>query len=194
MSHRESISIIRDEHSALAAVLDTLQLLVRKGPGDSPARFFVTVRAMLFYIDEYPERLHHPKESRLLFPRVAAREPTARATIERLDREHRKGEAAVRELQHLLMGWEFHGESRQKVFVDALEHYLTFYEEHMRLEETEILPAAERHLSEQDWDELDRAFAENQDPLTGKYPSSGLYADFLKRIVNQAPQPFGLGE
>lgn len=31
-------------------------------------RFFDVVRAMLFHIDEFPERLRHPKESNLLFP------------------------------------------------------------------------------------------------------------------------------
>ena len=33
---------------------------------------FSTLRAMLFYIDEFPERLHHPKESDLLFPEAGA--------------------------------------------------------------------------------------------------------------------------
>jgi hypothetical protein len=44
-------------------------------PGDEPERFFDVLRAMLFYIDEFPERLHHPKESDLLFPKLARRVP-----------------------------------------------------------------------------------------------------------------------
>jgi hypothetical protein len=35
------------------------------------------VGAILFYIDEFPAKLHHPKESKLLFPRVANRDPLA---------------------------------------------------------------------------------------------------------------------
>ena len=38
-------------------------------------RDFALLRAMLFYVDEFPERLHHHKEDELLFPRVRARCP-----------------------------------------------------------------------------------------------------------------------
>ena len=71
MKHR-SLEIIRDEHSSLAAMLQSMRMLVDRGPGDDPKNFFDVLRAMLFYIDEFPERLHHPKETELLFPRVAA--------------------------------------------------------------------------------------------------------------------------
>lgn len=168
-------------------------MLVQTGPAGDPARFFDILRAMLYYIDEYPERLHHPKETELLFPRVLAKVPSLQAAIDRLDREHAKGEAAVRELQHLLMGWEFLGESRRDDFVAALGRYAAFYREHMRLEESEILPAAERSLSAQEWAELDQAFAQNQDPLTGRHPPPELYAALFKCIVDRAPKPLGFG-
>ena len=57
----------------------------------------------------------------------------------------------------------------------AVKRYLSFYLEHMRLEEAVILPAAQRVLDEQDWTELDAAFATNCDPLTGKYPRDATY-------------------
>ena len=68
---RPALQIIRDEHAAVAAVLRSLLQMVERGPGDEPMRFFDVLRAMLFYIDEFPERLHHPKESDLLFPKIA---------------------------------------------------------------------------------------------------------------------------
>lgn len=193
MNVHESLRIICEEHDALAAMLKSMHMLVGMGPGNDPARFFETLRAMLYYIDQYPERLHHPKESELLFPKVVAKAPAVRAAVDRLDREHAKGEAAVRELQHLVQGWEFLGESRRAEFVDAFDRYLVFYRDHMRLEEAEILPAAVQHLSEAEWDELDRAFAQNQDPLTGRHPAPELYAALFKRIVDHAPEPIGLG-
>lgn len=193
MKFHPSLSVIRDEHDALAAMLKSMHLLVQMGPGNDPARFFETLRAMLFYIDQYPERLHHPKETGLLFPKVVAKAPSVQATVDRLDREHGKGEAAVRDLQHLLQGWEFLGESHRADFVAAFDRYVVFYRDHMRLEESEILPAAEQHLSEAEWDELDLAFAQNQDPLTGKHPAPELYAALFKRIVDHAPEPIGFG-
>ena len=53
-----SLRTIREDHASLAAVLHSLRLMLDQGPGDQPAAFFDVMRAMLFYIDEIPERLH----------------------------------------------------------------------------------------------------------------------------------------
>ena len=189
-----SIHIIRDEHTTLAAMLRSLGMMIDRGPGAHPHNFFDAFRAMLFYIDEFPERLHHPKETELLFPKVAQRVPETVELIAQLDREHELGEANVRELQHLLLAWELLGESRRDAFTTAAKRYLGFYLEHMRLEETVILPAALKVLSLEDWKEIDAAFETNCDPLTGKYPRDPMYDQLFTRIVNLAPAPIGLGE
>jgi hemerythrin-like domain-containing protein len=193
MTH-ESIRIIHDEHDALSAMLRSLRMMVERGPGVEAKNFFDVLRAMLFYIDEFPERLHHTKESELLFPAVARLAPETRAVIARLEMDHVNGESAVRELQHLLLAWELVGDSRRAAFDVATKRYLDFYLEHMRLEETVILPAAQKVLSEADWNALDAAFAVNCDPLTGKYPRDPAYDRLFSRIVMMAPAPIGLGE
>ena len=192
MAH-ECIRIIRDEHAALAAMLRSLSLMVQRGPGDNPDQFFDVLRAMLFYIDEFPERLHHPKESDLLFPKVVRAAPQLMATIERLEKDHMNGEGAVRELQHHLLAWELLGEPRRDVFDTAARAYVRFYLEHMQVEETAVLPEAEKCLSDKDWVELDAAFATNKDPLTGNFPRDPLYDRLFTRIVMSAPDPIGLG-
>jgi hemerythrin-like domain-containing protein len=147
---------------------------------------------MLFYIDEFPERLHHTKESELLFPKVRARVPELAETLDRLDRDHGQGERAVRELEHLLLAFEVMGESRRDAFEQAVERYIASYLNHMAVEETEILPAAQAHLTPEDWAELDAAFAANKDPLAGHEPDEG-YRPLFHKILNSAPAPIGLG-
>ena len=191
---RESLRIIHDEHEALSAMLRSIGLMLDRGPGNEPERFFDVLRAMLFYIDEFPERLHHTKETELLFPRVARLAPQTAPAIAQLDIDHARGEAAVRELQHLLLAWELIGDSRRAAFETAAKAYLAFYLAHMRLEETEILPAAEKVLSAADWAELDAAFATNCDPLTRKYPRDPVYDRLFSKIVSHAPAPIGLGK
>ena len=190
---RESLRIIHDEHDALSAMLRSIGMMVDRGPGNAPENFFDVLRAMLFYIDEFPERLHHTKESELLFPPVARLAPETREVIDKLEKDHQHGESAVRELQHLLMAWELIGDARRGAFDAAAKRYLAFYLEHMRLEETVILPVAQKVLSDSDWDELDAAFATNCDPLTGKYPRDPVYDRLFTRIVSLAPAPIGLG-
>lgn len=192
MTH-PSIRIIHDEHMALAAMLRSLGMMMDRGPGTEPEVFFDVLRAMLFYIDEFPEKLHHPKESDLLFPRVVRLAPEVFNTVVQLEKDHSNGESTVRELQHLLLAWELLGEPRRDAFEQAARRYIGFYLEHMRLEEEVILPAAQRVLDDQDWAELDAAFATNCDPLTGKYPRDATYDRLFTRIVNRAPAPIGLG-
>ena len=186
-----TLQIIRDEHAALAAVLRSLAMVLERGPLDEPERFFDVVRAMLFYIDEFPERLHHPKESDLLFPKLARVAPELMPVIERLELDHMKGELRVRGLQHLLLAWELIGESRRANFLDSAREYVRFYLEHMFIEETEILPAAERLLTPLDWEQLDAAFLSSRDPLAGG-PREPCYDRLFTRIVMTTPAPIGV--
>lgn len=91
-----SLQIIRDEHASLAAMLQSMRMMVDRGPADNAENFFDVMRAMLFYIDEFPERLHHPKESNLLFPRVAKAVPHVMGTVDRLERDHMHSEVGAR--------------------------------------------------------------------------------------------------
>jgi hemerythrin-like domain-containing protein len=188
-----SLKIIRDEHSSLAAMLQSTRMLVERGPQDDARGFFDVLRAMLFYIDEFPERLHHPKETELLFPRVLKVAPETATAIARLDHDHEYTEKAVRDLQHLLIAWEMMGESRRAAFTKAFTRYVDLYLSHMHLEEQEILPAAVKHLSAEDWKTLDAAFEANRDPLTGQHPPAKDYERLFSRIVMAAPAPIGLG-
>ena len=184
--------IIRDEHAAVAAVLQSLLMMIKRGPGDEAERFFDVMRAMLFYIDEFPERLHHPAESKLLFPRLVRCAPELIPVIRELEADHQKGESKVRELQHLLLAWELLGESRRPFFEQSAREYVRFYLEHMHCEETQLLPVAERLLTPGDWAELDAAFMAHRDPFAGGTPDPG-YDRLFTRIVLRAPTPIGVG-
>jgi hemerythrin-like domain-containing protein len=189
-----SIQIIQDEHASLAAMLRSLGMMVDRGPGKKPEQYFEVLRAMLFYIDEFPEKLHHTKETQLLFPPVMSRSPEVADAIIRLNKDHAKGESAVRELQHLLLAWELLGDSRRAAFENAVKAYLSFYLEHMRLEEDVIIPEAKKVLNDADWAALDAAFATNCDPLSGKYPHDAAYDKLFTKITLLAPAPIGLGD
>jgi hemerythrin-like domain-containing protein len=189
---RSALQIIRDEHAAVAAVLRSMLQMMQREPDEQPERFFDVLRAMLFYIDEFPERRHHPKESDLLFPKIARVAPELMPVIRRLEDDHMHGEARVRELQHLLLAWELLGDSRRATCQQAAQAYVDFYLAHMRTEETEILPAALKLLSPADWVQLDEAFRDQADPLaTGTHDP--VYDRLFTRIVMRTPAPIGVG-
>jgi hemerythrin-like domain-containing protein len=193
MIRHSALQTIRDEHASLAAMLQSMRHMVQKGPGDNRRQFFDVLRGMLFYIDEFPERLHHPKESNLLFPKVVKLAPKVMGAVDKLERDHMRSEKAARDLQHLLLAWDLLGPSRRTEFEETIGQYIDAYLEHMNLEENVILPEAERCFSDEDWRLLNEAFAENADPLTGHYRPAEAYERLFSLIVTRAPAPIGLG-
>jgi len=184
--------IIREEHAALAAMLRSIPLLLAQHRRQGTQPDFAVLRAMIFYVDEFPEQRHHRKESELLFPKLRARTPLSRDLLDHLDDDHSRGERNIRGLEHALLAFEMMGEARRKAFEEAAQRYVDFYLSHMALEEREILPLAERVLTEEDWADLDEAFTANRDPLTGCEPDAE-YRALFTRIVNIVPAPLGLG-
>ncbi|HRD85893.1 MAG TPA: hemerythrin domain-containing protein [Rubrivivax sp.] len=187
-----TLDVIHDEHQALAAMLRSLSMLLAQARREGRMPDFDVLRAMLFYVDEFPERLHHTKESALLFPRLRERAPELVEVLDRMDRDHAAGEKAIRDLEHALLAFEVMGESRRIAFEQAVERYISFYLQHMAVEENDLLPAARRLFTAADWAELDAAFAANRDPLTGHEPQDE-YRPLFRKIVMNAPAPIGLG-
>ncbi|WP_454908536.1 hemerythrin domain-containing protein [Variovorax gossypii] len=184
--------IIRQEHAALAAMLRSIVMLLEQHRKKGTLPDFAALRAMLFYVDEFPEKRHHRKETDLLFPKLRARTPMSRELMDRLDSDHAWGERRIRNVEHALLAFEMLGEPRREAFENAVNDYVDFYLNHMALEEREILPLAERVLTESDWRDLDEAFSQNRDPLTG-HVADLEYNALFTRIVNIVPAPIGLG-
>jgi hemerythrin-like domain-containing protein len=189
---KTALNIIRSEHRALAAVIHGLQYLVDQVRKGEPPPDFRVLRAMLHYIDTFPERLHHPKEDRYLFAKIMLRYPEAASIISGLEAQHVHGAQLVRDLERALLAWEEQGAGAFPNFAHQVRAFSEFHWKHMREEEDVILPVAERVLLDEDWKEIDAAFEGNQDPLIGE----AVQQDFDKLfsyIVNLAPPPIGLG-
>ncbi|MGN6529972.1 MAG: hemerythrin domain-containing protein [Burkholderiaceae bacterium] len=189
---RTALRTLREEHAALAALLQTLLLMTAQARAGGHAPDFMAMRAMLFYVAEFPDKRHHVKESQLLFPRLRARTPLAREVLDRLDRDHDCGHARIRELEHALTAYEMMGPVRAEDFERALRRYVEFYRAHMTLEEDAVLPLAERWLTDEDWRHLDQELAGEPDPLTGRHADDE-YRLLFDRIVDLVPAPFGFG-
>jgi hemerythrin-like domain-containing protein len=189
---KESIGILKDEHRSISAVLLGLKHLADMA---QDARFkpeFQVFRSMLRYIDEYPERLHHPKEDEHLFARLVLRAPEAKKLVAELQEEHAQGARLIRELERKLLFFEEGWPAGGAEFEGAVDAYADFHWKHMRKEETQLLPLAERHLTEEDWRAIDAAFARNRDPIAGIEERD--FQKLFLRIVNLAPAPVGLGD
>jgi len=187
----KAIQKIRDEHRSISAVLHGLKQLARDAQDPKVKPDFAVFRAMIHYIDEFPEKLHHPTEDNYLFPPIANRVPAAQKLIDSLRAEHKEGAKLIRELERALVLFEDSGAGAARKFVEAVDAYADFHWRHMRKEEQEILPLAEKHFSAKDWDMLNEAFDVNRDPIAGIREKD--FSALFTRIVSLAPEPIGLG-
>ncbi len=147
--------------------------------------------ALFDYIEQFPERLHHPKEDDFLFARLRVRRPDAAPLLDALAREHEIGRERFAELKAACE--QFRADPRAlKPFVERVERYAHFHWLHMRREEDEVLPLAMTALKSEDWDAIDAAFASNDDPVVG-VPASKAFRELFRRLAAILPPPYGVG-
>ncbi len=186
----KSLDIIHEEHRALAAMLSGMRTLVAGIEAGRIKPDFDLLASMIRYVDEVPEKVHHPKEDQYLFAKLRQRSAEALQYIEQLEEEHRQGEARINSLRSALEAYRAAGETGLGGFKMALTIYLEQEWHHMNTEEHHIFPLARKHLTAEDWAEIDAAFLANGNPWEGPV---GEYAALFSKIVNTAPAPVGLG-
>lgn len=188
----DAVHTILDEHRSIAAVLHGMLYLVREVAVRRATPNFQAFHAMVYYIDAFVERFHHPKEDAYLFRLLPLRYPDATRLIQRLESEHRAGAEKIRLLEQALIRYEEGGSSEFAQFAEAVQSYAAFHWDHMRVEEDQLIPLARTHLTVDDWKEIDEGFTGHADPLFG-HQSTEHYDDLFRRVVNLAPAPIGLG-
>jgi hemerythrin-like domain-containing protein len=188
----DAIRILQDEHRTFGALLHALRHLVREMRDHGAAPRFELLGAIVYFMDTYSERIHHPRESEYLFPRLRARCPAAAPTLDILEAEHRAGDREIRALEQALTRYRHGGAAEFAAFAAAAESYAEHQQQHMRREEREILPLAREYLRPADWDTIDRAFAGNAVPAFDE-DAAASYRTIFSRIVAMAPPPIGVG-
>ncbi|MDE2430479.1 MAG: hemerythrin domain-containing protein [Burkholderiales bacterium] len=191
--HPVSLSIIHDEHEHLSAVIQGMLYFVRLIENGGNAPDLKVFRAMLYYIAEYPERVHHPKEDQYLFAKIKERTHQLDSELDALIDQHSRGEILVHRLQDALLNYEFGGAPAFPHFRDLVEQYAHFYYAHMRTEEDRIMPVAKQILNDADWKEIDAAFMENR-KIMNDAGERYKYDQLFSLIVNIAPAPIGVGD
>ena len=161
----EMLQGLSKDHGNMFALLTAMErqlLAISK----SSSVDFTTVRDVIEYMVEYPDKNHHPTEE-LIFERLAKHDFEARTAVNDLHKEHlllsEKGLAFRDLLQQL---------SHDSVFpleqlLDAGHAYLNLLRGHMRTEESVIFPWANRSLNSADWQVIAEIRPSIPDPMFG---------------------------
>lgn len=191
-SKSKAIAIIRAEHRALAAVINNIKAVLQEVQAERMTMNFKLFWAMVYYIDAFPDRLHHPKEDDWLFKCLKQRTELADSLIDTLQSQHQAEPAALSGMRRALGNYEAGVAGSLDALQATVASYADFTWKHLRLEENEILPMAEAHLLASDWDAIAHAFEQNADPLAGSADKQ-LFDALFHDIVNRTPAPLGLG-
>lgn len=191
-SKATALGVIRREHRSLAAVVNSMKSIVAEVAAGTLRPDFPLLWSMVYYIDVFPDRQHHPKEDQWLFERIRARTAVANDLIDELQSQHRGEVHALNQIRRALGNFEAGVDGNAAELLAAVATFADFTWKHLKAEETDLLPLAETHLKEEDWDVLAAAFGQNTDPLSGMNSNAKLDAMF-REIVLRTPAPMGLG-
>jgi nucleotide-binding universal stress UspA family protein/hemerythrin-like domain-containing protein len=163
-----AVAVIRDDHRAMAAVvhawMGSLAAACKSGkPADAEI-----MRATLTYMSSFPMAVHHPREEMWLFSRIRARTHALDAVLDELSRQHIYEHAIMEELSALVDALEAAVDGPQAIeatkrLEQAVSRYAEFYWDHMGREEAVVLPAAQEHLLNSDWADINKGFEEVAD-------------------------------
>ena len=184
---RSAIAVILREHQQMSTVVEGMRRFVGLLAAGTPAPGLMVLRAMLYYIREYPQQVHHPKEDRYLFTPLRDRTDEFDYVLAELESQHAQGDARLRNIEHALTRYELKGAPALRDLRAMVDAYAEFYADHRCMEETLVLPAARHLLTEDDWVEIDAAFGENHDPFEGTKLEDD-FGNLFSMIVNAIPE------
>jgi branched-chain amino acid transport system ATP-binding protein len=188
----KALNVIKDEHRSLGAILHGFLFLVDEIRAGKMAPDFRLLKAMLHYLENFPEKLHHPKENDFLHRYMRMRNPDAAALLDIVEDEHRHSREQAEVMIAALKDYEKSGEVARDAFLDAVKHYAEFSWRHIEREEDEVLPMAVAILQPEDWAAIDEAFSAHKDPFTS-YEHIKEFRHLFREIVRLAPPPIGVG-
>jgi len=163
---RRVIARIKAEHSLLARIIAAMQAWVVQAREAGAKPDFDLFAAMLRYVEEVPDRVHHPQEDAVLFPAIADA-PGAGPVIAELEQEHANGGAMLRQLRESYEAMKCGAPNALNRLSTAMDDFSEFYWAHMRKEEQSLLPLATAALTPSQWEGVEKAFVTVNDPLFG---------------------------
>jgi nucleotide-binding universal stress UspA family protein/hemerythrin-like domain-containing protein len=184
-----AISLIQDEHRSLAVVAKSLQEMApRATAGD--AGDLAALGHLVRYLQEFPERVHHPKEERYLHRLLRERHPSATALLAEVEAQHVREHRLLEQVTQCLAEFVDAGGAADtaaapaaRLLNDAVKDLSDQVISHIGFEEREVLPLARAHLAEADWREVAEAFAANDDARFGDLPAEE-FRRLFTRIAN----------
>jgi hemerythrin-like domain-containing protein len=149
------------------------------------------------YSDEL--RTHHHIEDDIVFPQLAERVPAYAEYSDALAGDHHHLDRVIDALREALAGWAQHATVSQAArearyaALDLAVELRDFLEEHLAIEDADVLPMIERHFTAEEYTELEqqagKAITVRQAMFTAPWYMATVDAETAARTLREAPRP-----
>ena len=160
----EVLQKLNDDHKHIATVLDALEQELRDS--DDHDTDWLIVNDLVSWLQEYPDAVHHPLEDQM-FDRVLDKglTPAERELVHFNLAQHAEITAATHKLATDVDSILNDIVVPLNQLNEHFERYVETQRIHMRNENTNLFPLAQRLLSEADWAEVGAEAALHRDPM-----------------------------
>ena len=189
-AYEVAAATIRQEHHSLGLVVEVLQRLLVDIDKQHAQPDFALFAAALHYIEDFPERCHHPKEDQHLFDVLRRRTSEFNATLDELQADHIRSGQMVGYMERALVRFQAGAADGLARFKKAVDAYAVMLHQHMETEEI-VIERARGILTVDDWQRIAAAFEANDDPLFGANGREEFRKLYL-RIMNLLPRKMRL--
>jgi hemerythrin-like domain-containing protein len=165
-----------------------------------PKRAAALARWFRGYSDEL--RTHHHIEDDIVFPQLAERVPAYAEYSDALVGDHHHLDRVIDALRDSLAGWAQHAtpsEAAREARYAALDlavELRDFLEDHLAIEDADVLPMIERHFSADEYAELEQQASKSitirQAMFTAPWYMATVDAETAARTLREAPRPLGI--
>jgi hemerythrin-like domain-containing protein len=163
MSHL--LDRLAEDHRRLTRLLDLLEgLLDQFHAGEEPD--YELMCELMEYLIDYADQVHHPSED-LIFERLLVAPGKGHDVLRRLMQQHAALAQVNRRFKEALEGIVHEEVLRRDEVEQHGRDLVMMLREHMRLEDEEAFPIAQRALNEEDWKALGEVAPQVEDPVFG---------------------------
>lgn len=160
------IQQLRTDHLNMSRLLDILETqLGLFHEGENPD--YILMMDIMQYMGHYPDLFHHPKED-LLFRKLTERDAGVKLVVKDLMNKHETLAEDGKRFMDSLRSVLSESLVEREVLESQGRDYIATLRRHIKVEETQVFPMADKLLSAEDWEEIEGAIGSIEDPLFGR--------------------------
>lgn len=180
-----ALAVIQDEHRSIAVVVQGLLEWARHTEQPADATKMQSLNLMLDYLQSAPLQQHHAKEDRHLHHRLRQRAPDCERLLEAIETEHARHNDIIEEVLRLLREAQSGHATSSSELVTRVQALADAAWQHIRHEESALLPLAKARLHDEDWVEIAEAF-EERGGADLRALATAQFRELFARIANRA--------